>query len=321
MPQPICPYLGLSNDPGTVLEFPSERNYCHHARPIAPINLRHQRLTCLSGKYVDCPVYKRVHLQPLPEDLVLPSFQRERLRRLVIIVLVIVVLGGLGVGASALRRKGIGSVLPGMGNSAGQTGIEAVAPTASSVSENVFSLFSSPTSTPIVGSAAPNSHCEPPLGWVVYVVKPTDSLVRLSLLYKISVEQLQTANCLDGRVVLRPGETLFVPPPPTPTPTATRTATATRRPVIPPNPTSPPSDYVPPPSPTRPPPTATPLPVATSTPLPTRTFTSSPTLPPPPTPTNPPPPPTSTNPPPPPTPTSELIGTSKPTTPPTQPGG
>jgi LysM repeat protein len=71
--------------------------------------------------------------------------------------------------------------------------------------------------------------CGPPPGWVRYIVRPSDTLYKLSLSVGASVYQLQSANCLGNSQFIMAGETLFVPhlpyipyvPPATPTFTAT----------------------------------------------------------------------------------------------------
>lgn len=315
MPQPICPYLGLRRDPSTVLEFPNERNYCHHARPIAPVNLRHQRLSCLTDRYTNCPVYQQVSGRPLPADLLLPSFNQMRQRRIILTFFLLLVLGGLiAGGVSAMRTSGDRAVSQtGDTNQIGGDSqdllllTEALQLTGEAVS-------SRNNLTPVQGTS---TECIPPEGWVAYLVKPTDSLLRLSLLYRTSVEALQLANCLGERTLIRPGEILYVPPVPTPTTTQTRTPTRTRVPFSAINPTSPPQNpppFVPTSTFTLIIPSSTPRPSATSIPSSTATPLPSPTLPPPPSsPTLPPPPPTfSPTLPPPSEPTASPVETSSP---------
>jgi LysM repeat protein len=80
-----------------------------------------------------------------------------------------------------------------------------------------------PTATPIP--------CGAPAKWVIYIVKPGDTLYNISQLYNITVPELQLANCLNTTII-RVGQRLYVPPwpPKTFTPTTTSTATATGSP-------------------------------------------------------------------------------------------
>ncbi len=60
-----------------------------------------------------------------------------------------------------------------------------------------------PTSTQIA--------CGAPAGWILYVVQPGDTLYRISLLYRVSVAQLQQANCMGGTTGILTGQQLRVP--------------------------------------------------------------------------------------------------------------
>lgn len=85
--------------------------------------------------------------------------------------------------------------------------------------------------------------CGAPAGWVIYIVQPGDTLYRISLLYRVSVGQLQQANCLGGATAIYSGQQLRVPNVPTSTatftqtPTSTATETATGTPTLGPSPT------------------------------------------------------------------------------------
>jgi LysM repeat protein len=62
--------------------------------------------------------------------------------------------------------------------------------------------------------------CGAPIGWVIYIVKPGDSLYRISLLYRVSVGQLQSANCMVTTLITA-GQRLYVPNVATSTPSFT----------------------------------------------------------------------------------------------------
>jgi LysM repeat protein len=107
-----------------------------------------------------------------------------------------------------------------------------------------------------------------PAGWVIYIVQPGDTLYHIATVYRISVSQLMTANCLTSTVIYV-GQSLYVPNVPTSTPsgvTATFTPSATAT-----GPTSAPTDTATPTSSNTPLPTDTPSPVPTDTPSPTST--------------------------------------------------
>lgn len=71
---------------------------------------------------------------------------------------------------------------------------------------------------PIVATAPPIV-CGPPSSWVrAYVVQAGDNLYRISLLYRTSIQQLQSANCMGSSNTIYAGQRLWVPNVPTSTP-------------------------------------------------------------------------------------------------------
>jgi len=117
--------------------------------------------------------------------------------------------------------------------------------------------------------------CGAPPGWVIYIVQPSDTLYHIASLYRISVNQLMTANCLTSTTIYV-GQRLYVPNVPTSTPssvTATPTPSGTSTPPTG-TPTSPPTS-----TPTNtivPLPSDTPTPTDTTAPPPTSTPTETP---------------------------------------------
>jgi len=61
-----------------------------------------------------------------------------------------------------------------------------------------------PTQTPLP--------CGRPASWIVYIVKPGDTLYHLSQAYGVSVAELQRANCMGNSTLLHVGQVLYVPP-------------------------------------------------------------------------------------------------------------
>lgn len=72
----FCPFLGFEDDPDTALAYPAPENFCYHCKPIAPVNLAHQRSVCLTRDFNQCPVYSLKNLEPLPK-----AFRGSRLSR------------------------------------------------------------------------------------------------------------------------------------------------------------------------------------------------------------------------------------------------
>ncbi len=77
-----------------------------------------------------------------------------------------------------------------------------------------------PTATPIP--------CGAPRNWTMsYYVKSGDNLYQIGLKYRVSVQELQLANCLGYSTQIKVGQRLFVPNVPTSTPAVTNTPPAT----------------------------------------------------------------------------------------------
>ncbi len=122
------------------------------------------------------------------------------------------------------------------------------------------------TSTPTTTGTAVS--CGPPAGWVLHTVVAGETLQSLSIAYRVSVTQLQEANCRGTSTYIVPGEKLYVPNVATSTPTYTPTKTAT--------PTKTSTVIVKTPTATTSSGGATATKTPTKTPKPTATFTSTP---------------------------------------------
>ena len=85
-----------------------------------------------------------------------------------------------------------------------------------------------PTSTYTPTGAMSDAECGPPLGWVLHTVQSGETLEILATRYRVSVEDLQTANCRGDLTFVATGEKLYVPNVATSTPAKTATPTATK---------------------------------------------------------------------------------------------
>jgi len=113
--------------------------------------------------------------------------------------------------------------------------------------------------------------CGPPIGWVVHVVRPGDTLYSLSVRSGVGIDAIRRANCLRGYII-RVGQALYLPPlPPVPTQTPPPPGTPTLPSTATPTETSTPT--LTPPPPLTQSPTATASPSATGYPTPTATPT------------------------------------------------
>lgn len=260
-----CPFLGMPDDPDTRLDFPSPGNVCHKASPTGPIKVEYQHSTCLTGQHAQCPIYTAAQPVPVPGELLAatPKISLPRnvapLGRLPLVLGGIILLGFiLFVLSSVLGRANANT------SGQGSSGLQSTRPGLFGLPQTGGSRI---TVVPNATNAQRHTTCPPPQGWVTYVVNPTDSLYRLSVVHAIPVEELQRANCMGNETVILPGQLIYIPFTPTQTPTVTATparfippSTATSEPDNPnPPPVNNPTD-VPPTSapPTRAPTTAVP---------------------------------------------------------------
>lgn len=115
--------------------------------------------------------------------------------------------------------------------------------------------------------------CGPPSSWIkAHTVKAGENLYRISLLYRTTVAQLQSANCMGSSTIIHVGQLLWVPNVPTSTPGITIVPTNTVNFSTPTNTATRTPDFS---TPTN---TATKTPdFSTSTPAPTQALTPLPT--------------------------------------------
>ncbi len=84
-------------------------------------------------------------------------------------------------------------------------------------------IYLPPVPTGTATHSAPTStavQCGAPPTWIIYIVKPGDTLYHLGQAYGIPYTDIVRANCLTS-TILRPGQRLYVPAGPTRTPSPT----------------------------------------------------------------------------------------------------
>jgi LysM repeat protein len=239
----VCPYLGLLQDSQTTLSFPSGSNLCYHAKPLASPSLEYQRSVCLKGRrHTLCPVFSRSELAPLPPEITGSPANKlfsgkpieKRVLLPILLGILVLVLAGIGLFWFLNSHGGInaaGSPTPTASATAMATATLSV--TVIPITPNVDLTAIPDTATPfataegtetaqtfltptrIVVTSAP-FHTQVPCGspntWVVYIVRPGDNLYSISLLFRVTVAQLQQANCLGTSSILHTGQILYVPP-------------------------------------------------------------------------------------------------------------
>lgn len=251
MPRKLCPYLGLKDDPTTALHFPSEGNACHHARPVSGIRAAHQENFCLSDGHLQCPVFQAAAPIPLPQDIAAPAAPTptRSKRRVSGVAIPLMIVGAAAASFAWNALQARANTPPG---SIVNTGGNQQAP-----SWSVFTGTAVPRSTATTASRTipPLTNCPLPDGWMPYLVAPTDSLYRLSIIYGVPVANLQRVNCMDDSTTILPGQIIYVPVLPTSTPSLTPSLVPAAPVVAPPD-----SGGSEKPRPTPRPPTAVPVP-------------------------------------------------------------
>ena len=282
-----CSYLGMPDDPTTALEFASDGNFCYHALPAAPPNAAHQKAFCLTDQHIYCPILLHAEKKPLPQNVALlknkVSFWENPANRRIILTVLVLLFSSILVGVLSLT--GILSAASAVPD--GTITVNSDSPTIVATNNSLSIGSSDLTAEPTSDQNRTEVVCTPPDGWSLYTVIPTDSIYRLSLIFGISVAQLEAANCLAEGDSIRPGDLMYVPLFLTSTPTVIiLTNTSTPRPtstsrIIPFYSATPTEEFqsnpptpIPPTAP--PQPTNTPVPPAPTTPPEPATPTSPP---------------------------------------------
>ena len=94
---PICPHLGMKNDPGTSFRYPTLGNYCFHCKSASVPRVEHQEAYCF-GAYQDCPAYGQPAERTLPlrfRARIYPHRSRPRLN-FAVLAMVVPLLAFLG---------------------------------------------------------------------------------------------------------------------------------------------------------------------------------------------------------------------------------
>ncbi|MBN1668605.1 MAG: LysM peptidoglycan-binding domain-containing protein [Anaerolineales bacterium] len=261
MPRNQCPYLGLPDDPDTFVGYPDLRNCCHRADPIEAIALDYQRSHCFTRAHRNCPVLLSSVVSALPAEIsAVPG--RPQKRRLVVLGLLsafmLVVLSAFlfaewqWAGAFDWFREPVVTDAPLIFSTPAVQQVFPGSPTptptptqrpptqrlppasATATAVNPSQTPEAPTQTQAEPTVQPSASatvpaCGAPPGWVIYIVQPGDTLYGISLLFGVSIAELQNANCL-ASVYVYSGQRLYVPNVPTITSPATQTSTASSAP-------------------------------------------------------------------------------------------
>jgi LysM repeat protein len=197
-----CPHLGIIEDPGSYLSFPSEANHCLKLGSKTPISLEHQAKYCLSNQFSSCSYFAdvidesvNVNNQPYKKSLV----PKQYIPFVAFSVLVVILVFGYITGSSYLTRL-FASDMELAENSGYFYN--------SNPEQDLTSLVLTETA---VQSYALSNHCPPPDNWIYYFVKPNDDIRRISEENGITIEQLLKVNCLIKIEDILPGSMIFIP--------------------------------------------------------------------------------------------------------------
>jgi LysM repeat protein len=220
----VCPFLGVSDDPGTALSFPSASNLCYHAKPIASVKLAHQAAYCLVSRHEKCPVFKTAGDKPLPieiKELKVRIHRRTPILALIIGAVVILLAVFLALQASGVSLFNSNPQEEDVNLQAFQTITQMVGQT-----QTAMALTSLPTPTPQpsptgtdlpatpVPTSFPPHELEVPFGsnprFVIHTVQAGESYMRFIQDYNTTREAILAVN-YGNAPTLWAGSLLIIP--------------------------------------------------------------------------------------------------------------
>ncbi len=229
-PVPVCPYLGLADDPATHLVFPSHSQRCHATTRPSTIETAKQAKDCLTEAHTACSRY-RPYPTPVPHGAVRAAMAAEALEPghptrpqgsgqrapWTALVAAIIVLGLVGI----VLGVGLASIMGGTPPAAGSPGPGVTAgtppsPTRASTPAPSQTPIPTPTATPIPTlTATPPPSAEPtptpaptPL---VHRVRRGETLTGIAERYSVTIEAIRKANGLQDPNLIVVGQLLVIP--------------------------------------------------------------------------------------------------------------
>ena len=229
-PVPVCPYLGLTDDPQTHFAFPSSAQRCHASRRPAPIEGAKQARDCLTEAHVACPRYRppvasagaaTVSLAALKASALhrpgaRPSGRRSVNTIVIVILAVAAAIAGIAIGWRLAGTLNTGAVVSGGSPAAGASAAPALASTAPSspapspTPSPSPSLPPSPTPTPtLLRSPSRPPSATPAL--LTHQIKRGETLTIIAARYGVTVAALQKANGITDPNLIFVGQILVIP--------------------------------------------------------------------------------------------------------------
>ena len=211
----ICPYLGMKDDPATIMDYPSEWNYCHRSKPSAVPVLEHQRMYCLLLSHDKCPVFLNEVVTSLPDDvrLLIRKRRRNKKRNWIAAILVMGILLAVGIffRSQFLAPRDLFPVLQPKSDAVSPmpTGFIIINPNINSTSlidaasstQKTETSTPQPSITPFKGTESPVStihSLDTPIGiahrFVIHRIQQGESLGGLAVQYNTTVEAITKVN-------------------------------------------------------------------------------------------------------------------------------
>jgi len=202
----LCPFLGLTDDPGTALSYPSTINRCYHAKPVAPINREHQVNSCLNSNFATCPVYLNNQTEPLPKEFGIGFTSQNKRKRWVRIV------SFVGVAAICVLLITLGKAMVANKTLEEKRDNEAQALAIASLTMNSAQILATQTPTPVptqiesptatitapIPTTIPVHQLEMPIGenpsFVIHRIQEGENFIRFSEVYNASREAILAVN-------------------------------------------------------------------------------------------------------------------------------
>lgn len=226
VPGPVCPHLGLEDDPASHFAFPSSAQRCHASGRPFSVESAKQARDCLTAAHVTCPRYR----PPAPTTggaaLVLAAVSAETprrsagarpsIRRIVNVALAVILavgaaLGGLVLGSRLADRAGGGAGDAGGSPAAGVSTVPAsVAPLTTPTATPAPTPTASPT-TATGPTPSPTAATTPAPTPVTHRVKPGETLTTIAALYGVTVAALEKANRIADPNLIFTGQVLVIP--------------------------------------------------------------------------------------------------------------
>ena len=237
---PVCPHLGLEDDPATYFAFPSSAQRCH-AKAGRPTSIEHtkQAQACLVVEHVRCGRYTQpqvaatglaiplgavagARLEPVPPAAARPrrgAASREPRRRsvgLALFGLLLIVVAGIGIVLGSQIAGGLGGGTPGSATGGAPASASLpVAPATPGPSPSPVPTSSpspSPTSNPTPApTPSPTPKVTPSARPTVHVVKSGETLTGIAARYGVTIVALQEANGIKDPNLIIAGQKLVIP--------------------------------------------------------------------------------------------------------------